>query len=463
MDTSGFVTRPFFPGYAIPLLEQALRAFDAGQVDDAETMGRRALEQDPVDPRAIHLMGLIAMRRGRLNEAGPLMRQSIALRPGVAAFHNNLGELLRQSDDLEPAIACFREAIRCEPGLAEAHYNLGLSLRGLNRVAESIVAYRRAIEIKPQDPDFHFYLAIALLLSGNLQVGFEEYEWRWKCRSHQSPRWDYPQRQWRGEEIGGKTILLHAEQGFGDTLQFCRYVPLVVQRGANVVLQVQAGLEGLLHSLPGVSRVVVRGEPTGEFDVHCPLLSLPSAVGTTLQTIPTTTPYLKADSERKAHWRERLGRLCPRGRKVGLVWAGRSTHKNDRNRSIPLQLFSPIWKVTDLNFVSLQQGEPASQANDLLPELPLTTLAPLRDFAETAAVLANLDLLITVDTAIAHLGGAMGLPVWMLNPFLTDWRWMLERADSPWYPTMRIFRQRVLGHWDEVINELVTALAAFEL
>lgn len=422
-------------------------------------MAAMVLRTSPQNPEAIHTLGLVAMERKQNVAAEELMRRSTALSPSNAAFQNNLGELLRRSDRFEEARVCFSEAVRLQPDFAEAHYNMGLSLRWLNRMHEAIAAYRRAVAIKPQQPDFHFNLGLALLHVGNYPEGFAEYEWRWQCKSHKSPRWNFQQPQWRGEDIAGKTILLHAEQGYGDTIQFCRYAPLVAARGAKVVLEVQSGLERLMRTLAGVAKVIVRGENRGQFDCHCPLMSLPLAFGTTIDPVRCQIAYLAANPIDVEQARMRLDELCPPGRRVGLVWAGRATHANDRNRSVLLSTLAPMWSVPRITFVSLQQGDAAHEAEAISAEPHLVVLGPLRDFAETTAVLKNLDLLISVDTAIVHLAGALGKQVWMLNPFIGDWRW--EHEHRRWYPTLEIFKQAGPQDWSVPIWRLHEKLLEF--
>ncbi len=273
-----------------------------------------------------------------------------------------------------------------------------------------------------------------------------------------APR-DFAQPQWRGEDIAGKTILLHAEQGFGDTIQFVRYAPLVAAKGASVILEAPDSLMPLLDGFNGVTTMIAHGQALPPFDLHCPLMSLPLAFGTTLATIPENGPYLRAPAERLEKWRTRLGALS--GKRVGLVWSGKPAHKNDRNRSIALSRLAPLLAVAGVNFVSLQQDYRDADRAELANYPQLVRLdRELADFADTAAAVAALDLVITVDTAVAHLAGAMGKPVWILLSHVLDWRWLLERSDSPWYPSARLYRQAAIGDWDGVIARLAQDLAA---
>lgn len=321
---------------------------------------------------------------------------------------------------------------------------------------------RRAAALSPNDPEIHLNLSITQFLTGEWASGFREYEWRWRAASFGSPRRDFSQPQWTGQDLAGKTILVHAEQGFGDTIQFCRYARLLQRRGAGVTIEVQRELKQLLSHCLG-TRTIARGEELGPFDYHCPMLSLPTAFGTTLDNIPNESPYLIADPIKVAAWAERL-KVDRRGElRVGLVWAGRPTHKNDKNRSIMLESFRPLSTIPGIRLLCVQQGEPAQQLRSCSwvvnnGELIVKEYGPLTDFADTAALLTNLDILISVDIAVAHLAGALGRTVWMLNPFVGDWRWLPDQADTPWYPTMRIIRQHRTGMWDEAIERLASEL-----
>jgi hypothetical protein len=296
---------------------------------------------------------------------------------------------------------------------------------------------------------------MALLLSGRFEEGWKEYEWRWKTKMWSSGAREFSAPLWSGEAIGDRTILLHAEQGIGDTLQFCRYAPLIA-RGTRIILEVQAPLVRLLSRLPGVMQIVARGDNLPPFDVHCPLMSLPLAFGTTLDTIPAATPYLSAAAVLAADWQERLAGLD--GLRVGLLWAGAQRLNFpagatvDRRRSVTLKALAPLGEVSGASFVSLQKDGPAAQAADPPHGLVLHDFtADLHDFEDTAALIVNLDLVISVDTAVAHLAGALGKPVWLLNRFDTCWRWLLNRDDSPWYPTLRQFRQPRSGDWNSPV------------
>jgi hypothetical protein len=316
-----------------------------------------------------------------------------------------------------------------------------------------VEAFEKAITLRADYALAHWNLGLILLSLGDFQRGWAEYEWRW--RRPEYARHDHFKRpRWDGTQLGRRRILLHTEQGFGDVIQFIRFVPKVVERGGKVILACHSELRRLLSKIEGVQQWIDPGETLPEFDVHCPLMSLPKVFGTTVQTVPGQAPYLAAGAELAERWRERVEGLP--GRKVGLAWAGRPGHGNDRNRSIRLNQLEKLGIVAGVSFVSLQKGEAARQQT---PGLTITDwTADLNDFADTAALIANLDLVIAVDTAVAHLAGALGKPVWVLLPFVPDWRWMLDREDSPWYPTMRLFRQPAIGDWETPISRIVEAL-----
>jgi hypothetical protein len=370
-----------------------------------------------------------------------------------------LNELGRPAE----AEGVLRAALEAQPGSPGVLNNLGIALFAQGRLSKAEASYREALGRRPDFADAHNNLGIVLLAAGRFEEGWEEHEWRWKARHMAGGARGFSAPLWSGEVLGeGGVLLLHAEQGLGDTLQFCRYAPLAAAR-ARVVLEVQAPLARLLSSLPGVSQVIARGEALPAFDAQAPLLSLPRAFGTTIETVPARVPYLAADPDQAAAWGRRLAALP--GLKVGLCWAGEpragfpELAAIDARRSISLAALAPLAKVAGVSFVSLQKGAPAAQAADPPPPMALFDYtAELADFADTAALVENLDLVISVDTSVAHLAGAMARPVWLLNRFDTCWRWLLDRQDSPWYPTLRLFRQTTPGDWTSVIADLRQAL-----
>lgn len=435
-----------------------------GRFEEALRVYERALQLRPAYPEALCNRGNALRALGRFEEALRSYQRALQLKPDSPEAHDNCGNALQALGRFDEALQSYQRALQLRPNSAEAHTNLGVLHYLLNKPEIAVINHTRAIHIRPNYAEAYRNRAYAALVAGDFAKGWIDYEWRWKARSRGiDPRYR-DQRPWLGREpLVGKTIVLHSEQGLGDTLQFCRYVKLVANLGANVILEVPAPLAGLLTNLEGLSRLVVQGQPLPAFDYHCPLMSLPLAFQTSLWTIPAQVPYVASDSAKTRLWKERLGpRTHPR---VGLVWSGgfRPEHPElwpiDRRRNVPLTKLAPLRDAT-VTFYSLQKGEPAeSELRQLKaggwpgPEL-IDCAQFLHDFSDTAAVIENLDLVISVDTSTAHLAGALGKPVWIMNRFDTCWRWLLNRADSPWYPTARLYRQRRAGDWDEVVDRI---------
>jgi Flp pilus assembly protein TadD len=486
---------PHAPAPATRLFSDAVVLHQRGDLAGAEVRYRELLAVQPGHPDALHHLGLIAYSTGHLEEAAGHIEESLRRKPGNAAAHANLGLVRHDRGDYPGALAACDAALRLQRNYPEAHYNRGNTLRALGRLEDAIASYERALRLRPDfvgplvnrartlrdlgrldaalagnaralavAPDLaqaHLNQAMLHLLHGDFARGFPEFEWRWHDPQLAGARRDFGVPQWRGDtDLAGRTLLIHAEQGLGDTLQFVRYAPLAAQRGARVLLEVQPSLRTLVASLPGGVEVLARGAALPPVDLHCPLLSLPLAFGTRLETIPAGPPYLRPDPARIAHWREQLG---PRtGLRIGLVWSGNPDHNNDRSRSLPLAALQPLFPL-GREFVSLQQDiRPADLATLQAAGLPLRHFGEaLHDFMDTAALASCVDLVIAVDTAGAHLAGAIGRPLWLLLPWIPDWRWLLERSDSPWYPSARLFRQPRRGDWDAVVACLGAALAGF--
>jgi tetratricopeptide (TPR) repeat protein len=396
--------------------------------------------------------------------------RAIALEADNAGAHSNRGIVLAELGHLDAALASYDRAIALEPNFAEAYSNRGNLLTNLGQLDAAVASYDRAIAIKPDFAQAYENKAYALLLAGDFENGWICHEWRWEryFASKEAERDKHARDLWLGREpLAGKTILLYSEQGLGDTIQFCRYVDAVAKLGATVILEVREPLVSLMSRLPGVSAVVRRDSPVPRFDFKCSLLSLPLAFKTTLSTIPGHVPYLSSDPEKLRLWGERLGER--RALRVGLVWSGGERPKGSRlpsineRRNIPLAKFAALAHPA-IQFYSLQKGQPAeSELSELKgggwdgPEL-IDFTSSLEDFSDTAALVENLDLVISVDTSTAHLAGALGKPVWLLNRFDTCWRWMLNRTDSPWYPTLKLYRQDTAGNWDDVVRRVKTDL-----
>jgi tetratricopeptide (TPR) repeat protein len=455
------------PNHADALDNRGLALQSLGRIEEALQSYDRALASDPGRAATLFNRGNALSALMRPEEALQSFDRALAIRPGYPEALNNRGVSLQDLGRPEEAVPSYDKALALRPQYAEAHFNRGMALKELARVEEARASFAAAHAIRPADASAHIGESQCLLLLGEFARGWELYEWRWRVPQEVPLTRDFEAPLWLGKEsIAGKTILLHAEQGLGDAIQFCRYAPLVAERGAAVVIEVQPVLAALMASLKGPAQVVARGDPLPHFDLHCPLMSLPLAFGTRLDTVPAAVPYLAADAAQAAGWRARLAGF--QGVKIGLVWAGsprprlRQASIVDRRRSLRLARLAPLAAVPGAVFVSLQKGDAAAEA--AMPPADMTLLdwtAELQDFAATAALIEALDLVIGVDTAVIHAAGALGKPVWVLNRFDTDWRWLLDREDSPWYPTLRLFRQPGFGDWESVIARAAAELATW--
>ena len=379
--------------------------------------------------------------------------KAIAIKPDYAEAYSNRGNVLKELKQLDAAIASYDLAIAIKPDYVEAYTNRGVALQELNQMDAALASYDQTIALKPDFAEAYWNKSLALLVIGDFEKGWELFEWRWQYEAFTSPRRHFRQPLWLGSEpLAGKTILLHSEQGLGDTIQFCRYAKLVAQLGARVILEAPKPLLGLLKGLEGVAELVEASAPLPAFDVHCPLLSLPFAYKTKLDTIPTASAYLRSDPGKVDAWARRLGvKTKPR---VGIVWSGSTTHKNDHNRSIPLvELVRHLPETCE--YVSLQKEvrEPDQATLGKCPQIKHYG-AELNDFADTAALCELMDWVVSVDTSVAHLAGALGKPTWVLLPFSPDWRWLLDRSDSVWYPSMTLYRQSAVGDWTSVLAQI---------
>lgn len=464
-----------------------------GNLTEAVTAYREALRLHPGYPDALNNLGNVALAQGKHAEAISCYRQVLKVAPQMVEAHNNLGNVLKAAGQLPEAIACYREALRLQPNYALAHYNLGNAFAVMNdldnavssyrnalridphyadansslgaalqiqgHVQEAIACYRQAIRLDPRSAGAHWNLACALLLVGEFTAGWEEYEWRWHVKDRPAlSLLPYP--VWDGSIAKRARLLLRAEQGFGDTIQFIRYARQARQRVGEIIFECPLPLVSLIANCEGVDRVHVQGEPLPMVDMQLPLLSLPRIFGTTLETVPASIPYLRAPVNHDA-----LAGILSRDSarmKIGIVWAGRPVHatSSSRSRSCGLAEFMTIAQVPGVKIFSLQKGDCRNELSMSGATRAVVDLDPLLvDFADTAYAISQLDLIVSVDTAVAHLAGALGVPVWIVLPHAPEWRWLLGREDTPWYPTMRLFRQPRPGDWAAVFQQVVNAVA----
>ncbi|MBW1783334.1 MAG: tetratricopeptide repeat protein [Deltaproteobacteria bacterium] len=447
------------PGHMAASHNASLTLKALGRSEDAIACYRNALRFHP-DAAEIHYnMGNVYKEQGRFQNAISSYLKAIDLKPQMVEAHYNLGNALKESRDLDEAISCYERVLKMAPDHFGALNNMGLAYRDLGQIDRAVEMYDQALKLRPDHVEIRWNRALAVLLQGDLSQGWNEYEVRFQrddLMTTYPRRFDKP--VWNGSPFKGKTLLVHHEQGFGDTIQFVRYLPMVKARGGTVILEVHESLHHLCRDLPGVDQLIsppFTQELDVSFDHYIPLLSLPRIFNTTLETIPADIPYLYADHEIKESWRERLDGTHLA---IGLVWAGNPGHKDDHNRSCPLDLFEPLSRIPGVTIYGLQK-DGCDPSRPLLQSLGITNLGEsLKDFSVTAGVIANLDLIISVDTAVAHLGGAMGKPVWLLLPFVPDWRWLMKGDDTPWYPTMRLYRQKRPGDWQEVIGRVTVGV-----
>ncbi len=426
---------------------------DQGEVDEAIDAYKQATALKPDSDLAFTKLGQALERQNRFDEAVEAFRRAAMLKPQSSEASGALGNALHRAGRFDEAEATFRDAAALHRDLPQMHYSLGNVLKDKGKLDEAIAEFDRAIKRQPDYADAAWNRGLSYLLKGDFERGWPAYEARWKREQEKA---DQP--LWDGSHLLGQRILLRLEQGLGDIIQFIRYAPLVAERGGKVIVQCPPEISRLLEGQCRINQVVTTDDPSPRADVWFPLLSLTGLMHTTLETIPNDVPYLLADAAAVDAWETKL-REVSAGRKIGLAWAGSPKHADERRLSIPLPSFAPLGKTPGIQLFSLQKGE-AAQLAGVSRDWPIIDMtADLVDLAATAALIANLDLVIACDTAVAHLAGAMAKAVWLLLPFAPDWRWMLEREDSPWYPTMRLFRQPRPGDWDSPIQRIVNALA----
>jgi hypothetical protein len=442
------------------LLKLASEFSQGGRLPEAESILNHILSAAPDQPLALHEKGVLLFRMGRHEAAAETIEHALSLVPDAMAFRRNLCPIYERLGRYDDALRVGHEVLDGALYDVQTLHNLALTHYRKLELDQSIACARRALALDPAAPGPHFQLAEALLLRGEFAEGLDEYEWRYRIAGVPPllPATDYP--QWDGTPLVQATLLLIADQGFGDTIQFCRYIPWVCARCAQVVVVADPVMHPLIRQINPSIELLGHWGRCPPFAAYCPLSGLPRLHGTRLDTIPSKGPYLHAEPSRTEAWRARLEDLLQqRTRRIGIVWAGRPTHNNDLNRSVSLSTFAPIAALGGISLVSLQKGPAQSAIADYSDRAPLLNLgAEIADFVDTMAIIETLDLVITVDTAVAHLAGAMGKPVWILLPYAPDWRWLLERSDSPWYPTARLFRQRSPGDWDSVARAVAEAI-----
>jgi Flp pilus assembly protein TadD len=482
----------------------AIQKHSAGDLHQAEQLYRQILQSDPNHAGSLHYLGVVAYAtghyedaidwitrslilnrnnatgyyhlgtacecQGRLEEAIDYQREAIRLNPNFHEAWNNLGLALKRQRKLQEAADSYRQALRLNPGYAPAHNNLGVVLQEQGNLTEVLNSFDQALRLEPGFSAAHWNRALLLLLLGDWEQGWREYEWRWTQPGFVDRKFRQP--LWNGSDLAGKAILLHAEQAAGDTFQFIRYAPLVKQRGGNVIVECQPPLIKLLASAKGIDCLLARGAPLPAFDVHAALTSLPGIFRTTPSSVPATGPYLQADPGLVDYWEHQLANLrSPKSQTgsnkkdflVGIVWQGNPNYENDRWRSFPLALFSRLAQLEGVRLISLQKGLGTEQLEAWPGPNPPVSFGPQLDetagaFMDTAAIMMGLDLVISSDTAVPHLAGALGVPVWVALPLVPDWRWLLQTDKSAWYPKMRLFRQTRLGQWDDVFARIAEEL-----
>jgi Tfp pilus assembly protein PilF len=454
---------PRTPQVPVPL-EELLKLggefLDAGRLDEAEKLLDYILSAAPDTEAALHLKGILLFRKSRYGAAAEMIERAVRLAPDRAAFYRNLCPIYEQMGRYDDAYRVGCRALDMDQFDLQTLHNLALVHHRRLELDDATACARRALALDPSAAGPHFQLAETLLLKGQFAEGWQEYEWRYRIAGAEPllPANDRP--QWDGTGLAGDRLLLIADQGFGDAIQFCRYIPWVCERCPDVVVAADPVIHPLIRQVSLGVTLVDRWDRCPTFSVYCPLSGLPRLHGTTLETIPGNAPYLYADPARTAAWRARLDDLIqPHVRRIGIVWAGRPKHNNDANRSAALPALAPLAALDGIALVSLQKGPGRAEIAGYFDRAPLLNLgAAIVDFVDTMAIIEGLDLVVTVDTSVAHLAGAMGRPVWILLPYVPDWRWLLDRNDSPWYPTARLFRQSHPGDWGDVARQVAEAL-----
>lgn len=430
--------------------------FQSNQLPAALGCLQQAARLSPEMPKLNALLAAILRKQGRLAESANCCERECRISPNDADAHYNLALARQTLQQIPEAITAYEAALQLRPDYLDALLGLGRSLRQSRQTETALDCFTDAVRFAPSDARAHWELGTTQLALSQFNAGWKGFEWRWQLKDFTTPPPRYEQPQWDGRELGGQRIFLHCEQGYGDVIQFSRYASLVAARGGHVMLGCPKPLQRLMETVSGVAEVVTTRENLPPFDTHSPLMSLPSILGTTLETIPAAVPYIhpRVSASSRTKWVEDLP-----GRKVGVAWAGSNAHPNDANRSLPPAFLKPLLKLPGIHWHSLQAGEAAQVlAQPDFAGRMVDLGSRFGDFHDTAEAIGELDLVLAVDTAVAHLAGAMGKPVWLILPFEAEWRWMINREDSPWYPTMRLFRQSSPGNWAELLERVAREL-----
>jgi len=446
----------YYPDFVDALYNLGILYQEIGRLNDAIECYKKAIQTNPGLFNLHFNLGNALYDKGFIEEAIKSYRNAIRLSPDFTAAYYNLANIFKERDQNDEAIAFYKKALQLDPGNIDVYHNIGILLHNRGLIEEAIRYYKKAISLNYNLAEIHFDLAFALLSIGNFEEGWREYQWRRKLKSHSI---NFAEPEWEGITNEGR-LLLYEEQGYGDTIQFARYCDIVSNKGIKVILLCSEPLKSIMKNVNGITEVYNYKEQLPEFDFHCPLSKLPLIFRTDLDNIPSNIPYISITPDLFSFWKNKIN--SERHFKVGLAWAGNPEHRNDKNRSFPFEKYLPLFSLKNIKFYSLQIG-PSSLRKINKPEgIDIIDLTEdIKDFSDTAALIENLDLVISVDTAIVHLAGALGKKVWTLLPFSPDWRWMLNRDDSPWYPTMKLFRQTKSGDWDTVIKMVYSELSAY--
>ena len=443
---------PFNPDQ---LYQRALSLHHAGKLTDAEGLYKTLLSYFPNQVEILTTLGIVLLQQGRSEAGFQQLKKSLSINPNQPAALYNMAVELQKLTRLNEALDCYNQTLKFNPQDINALINRGNTLKDLKQYNAAIASFESALALQPNIPSAHWNKALTHILLGEYEQGWKEYEWGWQCGERGEPR-KYVQPKWLGDEsIAGKTILIHPEQGFGDLIQFCRYVPMLEELGAKVVLEAPASLVELMATLSPTVTVIKQGEPLPAFDIVCPIMSLPLALNTTVETIPANIPYLKVNDDKKQYWQAKLGtKTKPR---IGIVWSGSMTNKIDNNlcarRNIPLEQLTPLFELPFEFHVLQKDIRPEDQpVLERLSQLYFHQ-DELKDFSDTAAIIQEMDLVISVCTSVAHLAGALGHETWALLPYSADYRWMLNEKNSPWYPNIELIRSEKIGDWSDVIHQ----------